>query len=145
MLTEPMKKQWDFLQICERRVEKASQEENKMRCQKILTRAQYLKEYFKALMKDDYMELDILKKAHIFSKYFIFMRCEKCSVLPVVITEKDVKSKLAYSGYALYLYAKCPNCGKSLLLDENDVADKCAYAYKYFHKKAYKEEKSWGI
>ena len=111
-----------------------------MKCQKILTRAQYLKEYFKAFIKDDYMQLDILKKANVFSKYFIFLRCEKCSVLPVIITEKDIKTKLAYSGYALYLYAKCPHCGESFILDEDNVAHKCPSAYKYFHKKAYKEE-----
>lgn len=111
-----------------------------MKVQKILTRVQYLKEYFKALAKDDYMQFDILKTANVFSKYFIFVRCEKCSVLPVVITEKDVEAKLAYGGYALYLYARCPNCGRSFALDENDVAYNCAYAYKYFHKKAYKEK-----
>lgn len=113
-----------------------------MKTLKILTRAQYLKEYFKALIKDDYMQLDILKRVNIFSKYFIFLRCEKCcSVLLVVITEKDVKAKLAYSGYALYLYAKCPQCGESFILDEDNVAHECPSAYKYFHKKAYKEEK----
>lgn len=112
-----------------------------MKAQKILTRAQYLKEYFKALIKDDYIQLDILKRVNIFSKYFIFLRCEKCcSVLFVVITEKDVKAKLAYSGYALYLYAKCPQCGESFILDEDNVAHVCPSAYKYFHKKAYKEE-----
>lgn len=112
-----------------------------MKLIKILTRVQYLKEYFKALIKDDYMQLDILKKSNVFSKYFIFLRCEKCSVLPVVITEKDVKARLAYNGYALYLYTICPNCGESFILDENDVAHKHPFAYKYFHKKAYKVQK----
>lgn len=112
-----------------------------MKTLKILARAEYLKTYFKALIKGDYMQQDILKKANVFAKYFIFLRCEKCSVLPVIITEKDVKAKLAYSGYALYLYAKCPNCGKSFVLDEDDVDDKCTFAYEYFHKKAYKDEK----
>ncbi len=110
-----------------------------MKILKILTRAQYLEEYFKALLKDDYMELDILKKANVFSKYFIFLRCEKCSVLPVVITEKDVRTKLEYSGYALYLYAKCPHCGEGFILDEDNVAHECPSAYKYFHKKSYRE------
>ena len=100
-----------------------------------------MKDYIRALIRDDYMYLDILRKASIFSKYFIFVRCGKCSVLPIIITEKDVKAKLAYSGYILYLYAKCPNCGESFVLDEDDIADKCRAAYKYFHKKAYKEEK----
>ena len=113
-----------------------------MKTLKILTRAQYVKEYVRALIKDDYMQVDILKKADIFSKYFIFVQCAKCSLLPVVITERDIKAKLAYSGYILYLYAKCPNCGEHFILSENDVANKCISAYKYFHKKAYKEEKT---
>ena len=61
-----------------------------MKLIKILTRVQYLKEYFKALIKNDYMQFEVLKKSSVFSKYFIFLRCEKCSILPIIITEKEV-------------------------------------------------------